>query len=78
MAKSFLNTEVIRIDPAIGNSYRHVQYHFGKPRESLEYAKSSLIFVPQLEFSMFQTFDFRCVYTRTDSDQLGHLAAILI
>ena len=44
MAKSFLNTKpkVIRIDPAIGNSYRHVLYHFGKPRASLEYAKSSI------------------------------------
>ena len=61
MAKSFLNTKVIRIDPAIGNSYSHVLYHFGKPRASLEYAKSFFIFVPQLEFSIFQTFDFRCV-----------------
>ena len=42
MAKSFLNTMVIRIDPAIGNSYRHVLCHFGKPRASLEYAKSSM------------------------------------
>ena len=38
----FPNTKVIRIDPAIGNSYRHVLYHFGKPRASLEYAKPSI------------------------------------
>ena len=44
MAKSFLNTKVIRIDPAIGNSYRHVLYQFGKPRASLEYAKSSICY----------------------------------
>ena len=42
MAKNFLNTKVMRIDPAIGNSYRHVLYHFGKPRASLEYTKTSI------------------------------------
>ena len=65
MELRFLNTKVIGIDPAIGSSYRHVLYHFGKPRASLEYIQNRrfLIFVPQLDFSMFQTFDFRCVQT---------------
>ena len=65
MECSFLNTKVIRIDLAIGNSYRHALYHFGKPRASLEYAQSSIFdFRPSNhEFSMFQTLDFRCVQT---------------
>ena len=42
MEWSFLNTKVMRIDPAIGNSYRHMLYHFGKPRASLEYVKASI------------------------------------
>ena len=40
--KSVLHTKVIRIDPVIGNSYRHVLYYFGKPRASLEYEESSI------------------------------------
>ena len=60
--KSFLNTKVIRIDPAIGNSYIHVLYHFGKPRASLEYAKSSIFdFRPSTKVFVIQTFDFRSV-----------------
>ena len=61
MEWSFLNTKVIRIDPAIGNSYRNVLYRFGKPRARLEYAKSSIFdFRPSTRAF---DFDFRCVQT---------------
>ena len=65
-----------RIDPAIGNSNRHVLYHFGKTRASLKYRKSSVFYFRPQQFSMFQTFDVqKCKgYTRHPCQQMDRLS----
>ena len=73
MELSFLNTKVIGIDPAIGNSYRHVLCHFGKPRASLEYAKSSIFdFRPSTR--VFDVSNFRLSLCSNVSDSSARLS----